>query len=212
MSTAGRRFVPFSSDDDCSSSDSSPGDQKGFSPSAANASLTSPDATSVQRRRGRPMGSFKVKSSPPKPVFFVDGRPRRPGRPVGSTKKQQPLKRRREKRAVEADAISGDGHLSNHLQRATRSGENACNPDISQSNASLQRMQRMLSPGDHCPCYTHDLSILSLAEMHRLAAACAAAAIWRLSENPRYAAHAAQLASRAQELERRVSDGYDAVS
>jgi hypothetical protein len=201
-----------STDDDSTSSGSFPGQKKGISSSAAKAPPVSLGETSPQRRRGRPMGSFKLKSSPPKPVFLVDGQRRRPGRPAGSIKKPQQPKERRENRVVEADAISAEGHSSNHFQRAVRSSETASIPDISQSNAALQRMQRMLSPGDHCPCYTHDFSLLSLAEMHRLAAACAAAAIWRLSEAPRYAGYAAQLAARAEELERRVSDGYDAVS
>jgi hypothetical protein len=58
---------------------------------------------------------------------------------------------------------------------------------------------------------THDFSILSRAEMHRLAAASAAAAILKFSEDPRFASHAAALESSAKELDRRARDGYDAL-
>ena len=151
-------------------------------------------AASPKRGRGRPAGSFKLKPPPPKPVVLVNGKPRGPGRPVGSIKKQP------------------KAHQTRETNR--RSSHHAAEKFSEILNPSVERAQRETSQGVQ-PCQavscTHDFSILSRAEMHRLAAASAAAAILKFSEDPRFASHAAVLESSARELDRRARDGYDAL-
>jgi hypothetical protein len=184
-------------------------------------------AASPKRGRGRPAGSFKFKPPPPKPVVLVNGKPRGPGRPVGSIKKQpkahqtRDTNRRSTHHASDTNRRSTQ-HASDTNRRSTqhasdtnrRSTQHAAETFAQILNPSVERAQRETSQGvqpSQAVSCTHDFSILSRAEMHRLAAASAAAAILKFSEDPRFASHAAVLESSARELDRRAREGYDAA-
>lgn len=145
---------------------------------------------SLKRGRGRPLGSFKVKVRRPKSVALVDGVPRRPGRPTGSTKNEK----RRGGCSPKSGAIRAEGAS----QKQPHPAERSANPTSEESDCAPASPR----DGQDVTC-THDFSILSLSEMQRLAAASAAAAIRRFSQDPRFAAHAAELETSAADLEKR---------
>ena len=155
-------------------------------------------ALSPKRGRGRPVGSFKVKSHRPKPVALIDGVPRRPGRPIGSTKKEKHRVGRPPKLG-DIRAAEGASQKQPHVP-AERSANGT--PEVSDCDTASPRDVQDVT------C-THDFSILSLSEMQRLAAASAAAAIRRFSQDPRFAAHAAELETSAADLEKRSQFCYD---
>jgi hypothetical protein len=97
-------------------------------------------AASPKRGRGRPAGSFKFKTPPPKPVVLVDGKPRGPGRPVGSIKK-----------IPEAHAKRHTNTRLSHHETITRSSHDAVGvPEI--SNPSVERVQQRESSQGVQPC------------------------------------------------------------